>query len=70
MSTIINNPTPTEKTVVVEDSGGWVVAVIILLLVIAGGVYWWSHHRTAPQTAQPATINVTLPIQHDPALTQ
>ena len=63
MSTVINNPTPSERTVVQSDSGGWAVAVIILLLVIASGAFWYfRYYRSAPQQPQPGpTINVTLP---------
>ncbi len=61
MATIINNPTPSEPTVVQTDSSGWVVAVVILLLV-AGGTLWYFRHRAATPQPQPAsTVNVTLP---------
>ena len=64
MSTVINNPTPSERTIVETDSSGWAVAVIVLLLVFAAGIYAWLHYReAAPAPQQPgATINVTLPV--------
>lgn len=65
MSTIINNPTPNEHTVIESDSSsGWAVAVIILVAVIAGGAYLWMSFDVSGAPAQPqsgATINVTLP---------
>ena len=62
MSTIINNPTPTEKTVVETDSSGWGVAVLILLVVIGGGIFWYvKYHRGAAAPQQGANINITVP---------
>jgi hypothetical protein len=66
MSTIINNPTPNERTTTVEsDSSGWAVAVIVLLLVIAGIAYWYYNRQPAPE---PGTIiNVTVPADTKPS---
>ena len=62
MATIINNPTPSEPTIVQTDSSGWVVAVVILILVIIAGAFWYFHHRTLSPQAQPGpVVNVTLP---------
>jgi hypothetical protein len=62
MATVINNPTPSEPTVVQTDSSGWVVAVVILLLAIVAGVIWYFHHRGVAHQTQPGpTVNVTLP---------
>lgn len=62
MTTVINTPGTTERTIE-TDSGGWAIAVIILLLVIAGGAYAWMRYGQAPATSeQPDTnITVTLP---------
>ena len=62
MATIINNPTPSEPTVVqTESSSGWVVAVVILILVIIGGVIWYYHRHSAVAPQPGAVVNVTVP---------
>jgi cell division protein YceG involved in septum cleavage len=65
MTTVVNNPTPQERTVVQADSGGWSVAVIVLILVIAGGLFWYFYYHRPAQAPQPraegTTINVSLP---------
>ena len=67
MTTVINNPQPTERTVVESDSSGWIVSVLILIAVILGGIYWWMHYSKAPAVQQQGTrpssavINVSVP---------
>lgn len=67
MVTVINSPSPVEKTTTIErttDSGaGWAVAVVILLVVIVAGAYLWVHYHRASAAAPSGgtNINVTLP---------
>jgi hypothetical protein len=54
MATIVNNPTPSDRTAY-TDSGGWAIAIIILLLVIAAGAYLLTH-LSAPASVSPNSV--------------
>ncbi|MCX6820028.1 MAG: hypothetical protein NT019_01935 [Candidatus Adlerbacteria bacterium] len=58
MTTVVNNPTPSDST---DGSAGWAVAVIILIAVIIAGGYWYTHRRAAAAPSGGTNINVTLP---------